>query len=448
MATTGLWKVESRLDKVIKYVMNADKTYNEDFAKDLHRVIDYTTNDYKTEKQFYVSTINCKEDTAVEEMMITKKSYGKTSGIVAFHGFQSFKKGEVSPEVAHEIGVKLAEEMWGDRFEVVVSTHLNTDHVHNHFVINSVSFKDGKRYYDKFETYAEIRHISDSLCAEYGLSVLDEKPCRNSKINYANYYKGVVDRSTYHSTTKEDIDRAIGQAYDYKDFINLMKAMNYEVINRYGKLSVKRYPYKRNIRIERSFGEEYSIDNICNRIETTHQTRDPFPEARGVFKKFISKPENKHIKKGGIYGLYLYYCYLLKVFPQEYPTKRLPPSIRADVKKMEQISEETKMLVSQKIDTYEHFLEYKTSINLQLSELKGKRELLWKKHKNTKDLDTKKNIESSIQELSMEISSLGKEAILCDGVEERLPIIKSKVKEIDEENKDKEVEKNEFIRRS
>lgn len=446
MATTGMWKVESRLNRVINYVMNAEKTLNEDFVKDLHRVIDYTVDDYKTEKQFYVSTLNCKEETAVEDMIITKKSYGKTKGILAFHGFQSFKEGEVTPEIAHEIGVKLAEELWGDRFEVIVSTHLNTNHIHNHFVINSVSFKDGKRYYDKFETYAEMRHVSDCLCAEYGLSVLDEKPCRNSKINYANYYKGVVARSTYHSTTKEDIDKAIAQAYDYKDFINLMKAMNYEVINRYGKLSVKRPPYKRNIRIERSFGEEYSISNIQIRIEEEHMARTPFPEARGVFKMFVNRPEHKKKKIGGIYGLFLYYCYLLGKFPQEHPNKRLPPSIRADVKKMEQISEETKLLVSQKIETYEQFLEYKNSVENQYDELMSKKELLWKKIKYSKSDVEKENIKSAIEELNVEIYSLRKEVGLCEGIEERLPIIKTKVKEIDDEEIVKEVKDYEHIK--
>ena len=128
-------------------------------------------------------------------MLITKQQYNKMGGIQGFHAFQSFAEGEVTPEQAHAIGVKLAEEMWGDRFEVVVSTHLNTKHYHNHFVINSVSFKDGKRYYDKRDTYAELRSIFDSLCAEYGLSVLEEKACRNSKINYANYQKGTIERT-------------------------------------------------------------------------------------------------------------------------------------------------------------------------------------------------------------------------------------------------------------
>lgn len=446
MATIGLWKVESRLDKVIKYVSNEEKTINEDFIKDLHRVIDYTIDDYKTEEQYFVSGINCGVETAYKEMCGTKKEFSKIGGILAFHGFQSFKEGEVTPELAHEIGVKLAEELWGDRFEVIVSTHVNTNHIHNHFVINSVSFRDGKRYYDKRSTYAEIRHVSDCLCAEYGLSVLEEKPCRNSRINYANYYKGVAIRSTYHSTTKEDIDRAIAQAYDYKDFLNLMRAMNYEVINRYGKLSVKRPPYKRNIRIERSFGEEYSISNIQFRIENEHMPRTPFPEAKGVFKMFVNRPEHKNKKVGGIYGLFLYYCYLLGKFPKEYPNKRLPPSIRADVKKMEQISEEAKMLVSQKIETYQQFLEYKNNVESQYEELMGKKELLWKKVSRSK-LDTEKeNIKKTIEELNVEIYSLRKEVVLCDGIEERLPIIKSKLKEMEKEDIVREEKENEHIK--
>ena len=173
IATTGIWKIEKRLDNVIDYTTNIEKTINSDYGKDsyydLHNVIDYVEADYKTEKQFYVSGVNCNPKTALEEMTITKEQYGKTGGILGFHAFQSFAEGEVTPEQCHAIGVRLAEEMWGDRFEVVVSTHLNTNHYHNHFVINSVSFKDGKRYYDKRETYAELRRLSDSLCEEYGL---------------------------------------------------------------------------------------------------------------------------------------------------------------------------------------------------------------------------------------------------------------------------------------
>ena len=215
----------------------------------------------------------------------TKQQYNKTGGILGFHAFQSFVEGEVTPEQAHAIGVKLAKEMWGDRFEVIVSTHLNTKHIHNHFVINSVSFKDGKRYYDKRETYARLRQLSDSLCEEYGLSVLEEKPCRNSKINYANYYKGYVEKNNYYTTTKEDIDRAIAQAYSYRDFECLMKAMDYELIYRGSRLSVVREPYKKHIRIERSFGYDYSIDRIKERIEVEQAPRIPFIDEYGNKKR-------------------------------------------------------------------------------------------------------------------------------------------------------------------
>lgn len=218
IATTGIWKIEKRLDNVIDYTTNIEKTINSDYGKDsyydLHNVIDYVEADYKTEKQFYVSGVNCNPKTALEEMTITKEQYGKVGGILGFHAFQSFAEREVTPEQCHAIGVRLAEEMWGDRFEVVVSTHLNTNHYHNHFVINSVSFKDGKRYYDKRETYAELRRLSDSLCEEYGLSVIQEKPCRNSKINYANYQKNTNNKVNYYSIAKENLDKEKINSYN------------------------------------------------------------------------------------------------------------------------------------------------------------------------------------------------------------------------------------------
>ena len=125
----------------------------------------------KTEEKLYVSGINCMPDTALQEMRNTKKQFFKTTGIQCFHGVQSFVKGEVTPEKAHEIGVKLAEEIWGDKFQVVISTHLNTDNLHNHFVLNSVSFLDGKRFCNAKKDYATMRKTSDRLCEYYGLTI-------------------------------------------------------------------------------------------------------------------------------------------------------------------------------------------------------------------------------------------------------------------------------------
>jgi len=444
MATTKIWKIEKRLDNVVDYVVNEKKT-NADSYYNLHKVAEYVKASYKTEKQLYVTAINCSEDNVVQEMMETKKLFDKEDGILAFHAFQSFKEGEVTPEQAHAIGVKLAQEMWGDRFEVIVSTHLNTKHYHNHFVINSVSFKDGKRYYDKRETYARLRQLSDSLCEEYGLSVLEEKPCRNSKINYANYYKGYVEKNNYYTTTKEDVDRAIAQAYSYKDFECLMKAMDYELIYRGSRLSVRRDPYKKHIRIERSFGYDYSIDRIKERIEVEQAPRVPFIEEYGNKKRPKTYTPFKKQKHTGLYALYLHYCYLLKVFPTEYPNKRLSPEIRADLKELDKISKQTELLVSNKLDTYEQFFAFKTQKTKELDSLLDKRSKLWYKHKKSKNPSEKESIRNEIDLLNKEINPLREEVVLCDGIEERTPKMEQNVSDF-EEKKDKEVKNNELIK--
>ena len=256
MATTSLWKVECRLDKVINYTTNAEKTSNSDYEenlyKSLHNTIEYTKADFKTEQQLYVTGINCEAENAMQDMILTKKHFGKEKGILAFHGFQSFAEGEVSAKQAHEIGVKLAEELWGDKYEVLVSTHLNTNNYHNHFVVNSVSFVDGKKYRNTVENYAMMRALSDDLCKEYGLSVLEEKKC--GKIDYTRYRNFYIQKSDYYTTTKEDVDFAIKQAYSYKNFETILEKMGYTITIRAGKISLCRPPYKRNIRIERSFG--------------------------------------------------------------------------------------------------------------------------------------------------------------------------------------------------
>jgi hypothetical protein len=153
VATTGFWPVKGSLKDVIEYARNPDKTTDKKYLDDdLGRALEYVADDNKTDKKMYVSAINCPKQRAYEQMMATKRRFGKLGGNVAYHGFQSFATGEVTPEEAHEIGMETARKMWGDEYEVVVTTHLNTDNIHNHIVLNSVSFKTGR----KFEN-----HISD-----------------------------------------------------------------------------------------------------------------------------------------------------------------------------------------------------------------------------------------------------------------------------------------------
>ena len=438
MATCGIWKIETRLDHVIHYITNPEKTHNSDYAKEmyssLHNTSEYLNSDCKIEKQNYVSGINCLPDTALQEMNITKREFGKTGGILGFHSFQSFKEGEVTPDQAHAIGIRLAEEMWGDRFEVVVATHSNTNHIHNHFVINSVSFKDGKKYYDGHETYAQLRNLNDAICSELGLSVLEEKTCSNSNINYTNFFTHSIKKSNYHTIAKQDVDRAIALATDIKDFENLLNAMGYEIVYRYNKISIKKYPYRQNIRIERNFGEEYSIENIKKRIEITFISEldnvdYKNDKPKSYFLEFL-KP-----KKGSIYKLYLHYCYLLKVFPLK--SKKISASVRANMKDLEDISNQIILLNENEINSYENLLSYKNRTSKKLDVLLDKRSKLWSDHKKAKSHIEKKRIRISIDELSEQIKPIENNVRLCKELEETIPLVEDRSYEIDIKNNER-----------
>ena len=156
--------MKGSVGKVVRYVGNPEKTELPDFERDaeasLEDVIVYAAAPAKTEARSLVAGINCVPETAAEEMRATKRQYGKEGGIVAFHGYQSFAPGETDAKTAHEIGIELARKLWGERFEVVVATHIDRGHLHNHFVVNSVSFADGKRFHRDAACYREMRELS------------------------------------------------------------------------------------------------------------------------------------------------------------------------------------------------------------------------------------------------------------------------------------------------
>ena len=445
MATTGIWKIEKRLDHVIDYVSNPEKTIkSSESYQELHKFSEYDNLNFNTEEECYISGINCLPEDAYQDMMDTKDYWNKKDGVLGYHAFQSFVEGEVTADKAHLIGMKLAEEMWGDRFEVIVTTHINTNHIHNHFVINSVSFKDGKKYNNCNENYALLRHLSDSLCQEYGLSVLDNSKIKKSKVNYENFYQRYVKKNTYHSIAKQDLDRAIGMAYSYKDFENIMIKMGYEITNRYGRLSIKREPYKKNIRIERAFGNNYTIESIEKRIETEIAPRVPFIEAYNPNNQIKSHEEHKKDKAHGIYGLYKYYCYLLGVYTKQYPNKILTPALRVEVNKLNEISKQTQLLVSHKIETYQQLLFYKDTIEQDIKVLSTKKENLWRKIKRTKNDEEKIAIRNEIDVLTKLLEPKRKEVVLCEGIEKRLGVVKENIKEFDEKEQGKERKKDEL----
>ena len=261
--------MRGRLDHPIDYAENPAKTANPKYTEaDLQAMVDvmeYATNKNKTEQRFFVTGVNCDPTTARDEMMIAKVQWSDTSEIVCYHGFQSFKHGEVTPEQAHEVGVKLAERMWGDRFQVIVATHLNTDCLHNHFVVNSVSFAVGMHYHDNKANLRLLRQRSDELCREYALSVI-EHPSGKKK-PYALYQAEKQGRPTRDNVARQAVDEAISKSFTLKDFDRQLAEMGYRINfdpnRKYWTIIGKGWQRPKRLY---KLGEEYTNDRIMERI--------------------------------------------------------------------------------------------------------------------------------------------------------------------------------------
>ena len=195
MAVTKIWAVTDSVSRVLSYAVNPDKTIYSDICKALH----YASDERKTvsgeEKAMYVTGVNCTAETAFDEMNAVQERFDKTVGNVAYHAYQSFKTGEVTPQLAHKLGVELAKRMWGDQYQVLVATHFNTGTYHNHLVINSVNMWNGKKFNCNEGAYWKLRSISDELCKENGLTVIKNPKAFAYVMKQLGY---VVDINPYH----------------------------------------------------------------------------------------------------------------------------------------------------------------------------------------------------------------------------------------------------------
>ena len=334
MAVTSIWRVNGWLGKVVVYVENPDKTTNPEFYENgdmterecqgLDDVIAYAVNSRKTEQhkensdvlERFVSGVNCHPATARAEMLSVKKRFGKEDGTIAYHGYQSFAPGEATPEIAHQIGVELAQRLWGERYQVVVATHLDkSNHLHSHFVLNTVSFVDGIKYHRTAKDYHEMQAVSDDLCREYGLSVI-ENPRPGKSKHYGEWRAEQEQRPTWRGIVRADVDDVIRQSMTERQFFENLHRKGYEI--KVGKdISVRPPCKERFVRLARNFGEGYTLEGIRKRILEQTKAVRPLPEP-------VSRPThyrlsgNWHSRKKvtGFRALYFHYCYLLGVFPK------------------------------------------------------------------------------------------------------------------------------------
>ena len=231
----------------------------------LSKAIAYILNPEKTDEKLLVSSYGCASETAAREFEWTRK-LAEQKGmnpvrIIARHVIQSFEIGEVTPELAHEIGKQFADEILGGKYEYVLTTHIDKDHVHNHLIFNAVDFVDYHAYKSYKRIYYDMREVSDRLCKENGLSVIP--PSQNKGMGYKEYTEAKRGTS-WKQKLKQTIDRIVITAKDYDDFLRLMQEAGYEI--KTGKYISFRAEGQERFTRSKTIGENYTEERIKERI--------------------------------------------------------------------------------------------------------------------------------------------------------------------------------------
>lgn len=445
MAVSKLWPVTNNLNKVINYATNPEKTskdvYSEEQYQALKDVLSYAKDEEKTEQEFYVEGINCNSSTARDQFISVKQAYGKEDGIQAYHGYLSFKEQDISPSLAQKIGMEFAKEVWGDRFQVVVTTHLNTKHLHCHYVINSISFKDGKRLWGNEKAWFKFRLVADKVCEKYGL-YYNPSPNRSKQSSYYHNLEK-AGMPTRYDLARKAIDEAIRHSTNLKAFDYALTQMGYahslSESRKYWTIIPK--GYSKPIRLK-NLGDDYTEEAIRKRlIENQHINISPFENKYYKPRQYtLPTRQDKIQKKSGIYRLYLYYCYKLGYLPKykKQNVSRLHYYLKEDLMKIDKISMETRLLARENISTIEQLFSYKNSIEKEVDSLVDIRESLRKNVRKNADETELSKIKDRISDSTRKIRELRKEITLCDGIAERSKVIEDRLRQV---QKDEEKER-------
>lgn len=432
MAATRIWSIKGRLDSVINYVTNPEKTdgsrYTDTELQALTDVIDYAENEAKTHNKVYVSGINLSPNIARDQMVMTKLQFGKTDKILAYHGYQSFLPGEVTPNIAHEIGIKLAERLWGDRFQVIVTTHLDHEHIHNHFCLNSVSLVDGKKFRGGSKAYWIMRAESDKICAEYGLSVI-ENPGKGK--NYAEWKAEQESRPTVRGQIRDELDEIIKCSYTYEQFWRILKQRGYEVKRDVKYIALKPAYSQRYIRLK-SLGANYSEESIRQRIIAARNGIRILDKPATDYNAWLKKYEPT--KLHGFKALYYHYLYLFGKIRKKETPQRVSFYMRDELVKFERYQKQFHFLIDNDIETAEQLNNFKENAELKISELVIQRSGLYGKTDSTAEIKT----------INVELRILRKNIRMCNNIfadAERIKEYTNYVyrleKEANEQNKDR-----------
>ena len=415
MAITGFWPIGDSISRIINYTVNPEKTIApEDMTDDLKKVLRYTSDPGKTDKLMYVSALNCPWQQAYEWMTATKKRYGKLGGNTCYHGFQSFYGKEVSPEEAHALGMETARRMWGDEYEVLVTTHLNTKNVHNHFVVNSVSFRTGRKYENHKKDHQRLREVSDELCREHGLYVI-ENP-RSHGLSFAEWRAHRDGQLTMKDMLDLDMRECIDRAVDVRDFYRLMREIGYTVDHRCKYPSFLPPGGKRPLRLKKD-GRSMTEDDIEEMLWDSYERQTEvlvIPRAE--------KPPVPYYKGMGLSSLVLSWMYVLgwigkgkKVFYRV---------DREEVRKLKRYIRQHDLLKKYGIEYEDQLDAHAAKRSEEYAELEARREALRKEQRRTKEPIPE------IAELTKQLRFVRRELRICEDIKADIPKMRAAFEDV------------------
>ena len=442
---TKIWNIRGKAGSPLEYIANPEKTqreFTESERQALADVIAYAANEDKTEKLFYTTGINCSVEFARDQFDTTKLRFGKTGGNVAYHAYQSFAPGEVTHDEAHAIGVQLAKELWGDRFQMVVATHTNSHCVHSHIVINSVSFRDGKKFHDCRDTYKQLREMSDRICLEHGLSIVDTP--RGRGVSQYVYKMEKAGMPTRYNVARQAIDEAVSLSLNIDEFKSELRrrGYNYRFDPQRKYWTVTPPGWKKSIRIHQ-LGSDYTRESIERRI----YENDPSVRTERIRQSYrmpnhynLRRRIDRIMGRTGLEKLYLRYCYELGYLPKyrQNPT-RLHIVLKEDLLKCDQYSEQAKLLSKYHVNTDEDLSLLMERIDMKMQELSSQRDerrLIAKRVLPVAETDKARE---EAKELTREIRELRQEAKVCREVQDRSGHVRENLEIVDRDRqKEKE----------
>lgn len=427
MATTKIWDVSAHVSKLLTYVANKNKTtmevengFDDEEMRLAVEALGLSSDHFATEEKKFVTGINCTPENA-NDVMLTLLEGTSPSEIQAYHGYQSFKPREVTPDVAHAIGIQLANELWGEDFPIIVAAHIDKGHVHNHFCIPATGFS-GKRYHDCNATYQLMRDSSDRLCREYGLSVI-ENPSKDRSKHIAEVHAEQKGIPTIRQQIRADIDAVARQEFTIKNFYNRMRSLGYTIERRGKFLRIKPYGYDKFFRLDK-LGAGYTEEDIEARIRNNARAR--------VWTPILFYQPTLREKPRGLYALYLHYCYLLGVIPKVIPKNpEAYAAIKDDVRRARMYSEQAKFLGKYFLDTKDDLLQHALKVRAQMDVLYKERQKLRNKMRWMKDPEEMQPIRDRIFAISDKLKPLRKEYAMCRDIYDRSDDIEKTVERIE-----------------